>query len=172
MSERESESEKENESELNVLVGHATNAGGTSGVTVFVPPPGAAHWVASASFVGPAPGTRDCVLLAPDKSVARLDALVFAGGSAFGLAAASGVACALRDRGVGLDTPGKSYTSILTSCNLRCQLIAYVRLCRQPCAGGRVPIVSSAVIFDLVRAGNHGGLAAPDAPLGAQALQK
>ena len=54
---------------------------------------------------GPAPGSRETDLLAPDKPIARLDALLFTGGSAFGLAAADGVMRHLADAGVGYQTP-------------------------------------------------------------------
>jgi L-aminopeptidase/D-esterase-like protein len=46
------------------------------------------------------------VLLAPDKTVARLDAVVLAGRSVFGLAAVDGVLAVLEAEGVGLVTPG------------------------------------------------------------------
>jgi L-aminopeptidase/D-esterase-like protein len=62
-------------------------------------------------------------LLEPGRTVARVDAVVLAGGSAFGLAAADGVVRLLADRGQGF-----------------------------PTAGGPVPIVPAACIFDLVEA--------------------
>jgi D-aminopeptidase len=46
--------------------------------------------------MGGAPGTRETDLLAPDKTVAGIDALVLSGGSAFGLAACDGVVDGLR----------------------------------------------------------------------------
>ena len=56
---------------------------------------------------GPAPGSRETDLLAPDKPIARLDALLFTGGSAFGLAAADGVMRFLAEAGIGFPTPVK-----------------------------------------------------------------
>lgn len=99
-------------------VGHWTDAAGQTGCTVILCPPGGA--VASASFLGPSPGTREGVLLGPEKVVERVHALLLTGGSAFGLAAASGVVRVLEERGVGHETPF-----------------------------GRVPIVPAAVIYDL-----------------------
>ena len=46
--------------------------------------------VASGEVRGGAPATREFDLLAPERTVDRLDALVLSGGSAFGLAAADG----------------------------------------------------------------------------------
>jgi L-aminopeptidase/D-esterase-like protein len=100
-----------------VRIGHHTDRTARTGCTVIVPPPGS---VASAEVRGLAPGTRELDLLAPAATIQRCDAIVLAGGSALGLAAASGVAEALRERGIGFPTPG-----------------------------GPVPIVPAAVIFDL-----------------------
>ena len=69
---------------------------------------------------GSAPGTRETALLDPVRSVKRIHALVLSGGSAFGLDAASGVVRYLEERGVGYQTPV-----------------------------ARVPIVPSAILFDL-----------------------
>lgn len=99
-------------------VGHWTDLAARTGCTVILCPPGGA--VASASFLGPSPGTREGVLLAPEKRVERIHALLFTGGSAFGLGAATGVVRFLEERGVGHPTPVRP-----------------------------VPIVPAAVIFDL-----------------------
>jgi L-aminopeptidase/D-esterase-like protein len=69
---------------------------------------------------GGAPGTRETDLLASDRLVGQVDAVLLSGGSAHGLAAADGVMQFLRERGRGF-----------------------------PTAAGPVPIVSAAVIFDL-----------------------
>src|SRR3984957_7560327 len=92
-------------------------AGWASGVTVVLTPPGTAGGV---DVRGGAPGTRETDLLDPANSVRYVDAVLIAGGSAFGLAAADGVMHWLEehDRGVAMD-------------------------------GGVVPIVPGAVIFDL-----------------------
>ncbi len=76
--------------------------------------------VASADVRGGAPGTRETALLEPEKTVQRIDAVVLAGGSAFGLDAAGGVTRWLEERGRGFPTPF-----------------------------GPVPIVPAAVVFDL-----------------------
>ncbi|OBG47180.1 hypothetical protein A5672_07215 [Mycobacterium alsense] len=92
-------------------------AGWASGVTVVLTPPGT---VGAVDCRGGAPGTRETDLLDPANTVRFVDAVLIAGGSAFGLAAADGVMRWLeqRERGVGTD-------------------------------GGVVPIVPGAVIFDL-----------------------
>ena len=81
--------------------------------------------VASVCVLGGAPGGRDTDLLAPHATVQAVDAIVLSGGSAFGLDAAGGVQAALREQGRGV-------------------AIGNVR----------VPIVSQAILFDLVNGGN------------------
>jgi len=100
-------------------VGHET--GVRTGVTAMLFPSGS---VGSCEVRGGAPATRETDVLDPLRTVARVDAIVLAGGSAFGLAAADGVMRYLVERGQGFAT-----------------------------AGGPVPIVSAACIFDLVEAG-------------------
>lgn len=80
-------------------VGNAQDGGLRSGCTVLV---GEAPFVASVHVMGGAPGTRETDLLAPDKTVAAVDALVLSGGSAYGLDACSGVMDGLRADGRGL----------------------------------------------------------------------
>lgn len=70
---------------------------------------------------GSAPGTRETDLFKADKMVNRVHGIVLAGGSAFGLDASGGVMKYLEEKGVGFDV-----------------------------GVTRVPIVSSAVIFDLI----------------------
>jgi L-aminopeptidase/D-esterase-like protein len=103
-------------------IGHAEDAGLRSGVTVIVPDRAA---VASMHVVGGSPGTRESDLLNPLQMVERVDALVLAGGSAFGLDAATGVQAWLRERDRGF-----------------------------PVAGLRVPIVPAAILFDLNNGGD------------------
>ena len=92
-------------------------SGWARGVTVVLTPPGT---VGSVDVRGGAPGTRETDLLDPANSVRYVDAVLIAGGSAYGLAAADGVMRWLEehDRGVAM-------------------------------TGGVVPIVPGAVIFDL-----------------------
>lgn len=92
-------------------------AGWACGVTVVLTPPGT---VCGVDCRGGAPGTRETDLLDPANTVRFVDAVLLAGGSAYGLAAADGVMRWLEEheRGVSLD-------------------------------GGVVPIVPGAVIFDL-----------------------
>jgi L-aminopeptidase/D-esterase-like protein len=101
-----------------VRVGHWTDAVARTGCTVLLfDPPGA---VTSVLVLGAAPGSRETALLAPEKTVDRVHALLLAGGSAFGLDAATGVMQYLEARGIGFATPF-----------------------------GVVPIVPAAVLFDL-----------------------
>lgn len=85
-----------------VEVGHWTDPVGRTGCTVIVLPPGT---VASGEVRGGAPATRDFALLAPERLVECVDAVVLAGGSAFGLAAADGVMEVLEEEGRGFHTP-------------------------------------------------------------------
>ena len=66
-------------------------------------------FVASCSVMGGAPGTRESDLLAPDKVVDRVDAIVLSGGSAFGLDACSGVCESLRRAGRGFYTYDRDF---------------------------------------------------------------
>ena len=81
--------------------------------------------VASVDVRGGAPGTRETDLLDPHRTVERIDAVVLSGGSAFGLDAAAGVQAWLREQGRGF-------------------AIGDVR----------VPLVCSAVLFDLLNGGD------------------
>lgn len=85
---------------LTAWAGNWTGPG--TGVTVILPPPGT---VASGEVRGGAPATREFALLAPERLVDRVDAVVLSGGSAFGLAAGEGVMTLLRERGTGFVTP-------------------------------------------------------------------
>ncbi len=128
-----------------VRVGHWTNLVARTGCTVILLPKGGA--TASVEVRGGAPGTRETALLEPDKSVKQVHALLLAGGSAFGLAAATGVVEFLEALGEGVQTPA-----------------------------GKVPIVPTAVIYDLavgdakVRPDAAAGLAACHAASSAPVL--
>ena len=85
-----------------VEIGHWTDPVARTGCTVIVLPPGT---TASGEVRGGAPATRDFPLLAPERLVSHVDAIVMAGGSAFGLAAADGVMEVLEAEGRGFETP-------------------------------------------------------------------
>lgn len=85
-----------------VEVGHWTDTEARTGCTVVVLPPGA---VASGEVRGGAPATREFALLAPERLIAGVDAVVLTGGSAFGLAACDGVMEVLEAEGRGFATP-------------------------------------------------------------------
>ena len=96
-------------------LGNASEQG--TGVTIAVIDSGGA---AGVDVRGSAPGTRETDLLDPTAAVQHANAIVLAGGSAFGLATADGAMLELAEQGKGLDT-----------------------------GMGIVPIVPAAVIFDL-----------------------
>ncbi|MCB1337586.1 MAG: P1 family peptidase [Maritimibacter sp.] len=121
-----------------LLVGNAEDHGVKTGATVLV---GARPFVAAVHVMGGAPGTRETDLLAPDRLVQEVDALVLAGGSAFGLDAASGVADGLRAKGRGFDVGGQT-----------------------------VPIVPGAIVFDLLSGGEKDWVDNPYKRLGREAL--
>jgi L-aminopeptidase/D-esterase-like protein len=100
-----------------VLVGHAQDLDALTGCTVVLMADGATGAV---DVRGGAPGTRETDLLDPTAMVSVVHAITLCGGSAFGLAAATGVVDWLRERAIGFDT-----------------------------GVAKVPIVPAAVIFDL-----------------------
>ena len=83
-------------------VGHWTDEAARTGCTVVLPPPGA---IASGEIRGGAPAERDFALLAPERTVQGVDAVVLSGGSVWGLAAVDGALRWLEERGAGLATP-------------------------------------------------------------------
>ncbi len=112
-----------------VSVGHHTDPIGATGVTVLTfPEPN----VAVVDVRGGAPGTRETDALGAAIKPITVNALMFAGGSAFGLAAATGVSAEIESDGKGAPTPV-----------------------------GPVPIVPSAIVFDLMT-GNPAGRPGPE----------
>jgi D-aminopeptidase len=109
---------------VGIRVGHAGDALLASGVTVILFDEPA---VASMDMRGGGPGTRETELLDPAMTVDRIDAVVFSGGSAFGLDAASGAQAYLREQGRGFAV-----------------------------GQARVPIVPGAILFDLLNGGDKG----------------
>jgi len=81
-----------------LVVGQAEDHRIRTGVTVLTAD---RPFTTGVHVMGGAPGTRDTALLAPDKLVEQVEALVLSGGSVFGLDAAQGVAEALRAEGRG-----------------------------------------------------------------------
>jgi len=117
-----------------VSVGHFSNTQARTGVTVLTfPSPNCG----AADVRGGAPGTRELGLFGDAIKAIDINALMFAGGSAFGLAAAQGIVDELEREGIGAPTPT-----------------------------GPVPIVPAAIIYDLmvgrsdVRPGSREGRAA------------
>lgn len=106
-------------------VGHAVSedGAGDSGVSVIVAPGGA---VASVDVRGGGPGTRETDLLSPENTVGAIHAVALCGGSAFGLDATAGVMSELEREGIGFPVLGEQDPD------------------------KRIPIVSGAVIFDLL----------------------
>ncbi len=121
-----------------LTVGNAQDARLKSGCTVLL---GKTPFIAAVHVMGGAPGTRETDLLAPDKLVQEVDALVLSGGSAFGLDAASGAADALHKAGRGFAV-----------------------------GPVRVPIVPAAILFDLLNGGDKEWDINPYKSLGEQAV--
>ena len=86
-----------------VRVGHWTEPEARTGCTVVLLP---LDTVASAEVRGGAPASREMDLLAPDRLVERVDAVLLTGGSAHGLASADGVMRWCEEHGLGFPTPG------------------------------------------------------------------
>ena len=84
-----------------VSVGNAQDSDAKTGVTVFFFPKAS---MASAVVLGGGPASREVPLLDPQRNTQPLNALVFSGGSAYGLAASDGVANCLEEHGHGYDT--------------------------------------------------------------------
>src|SRR6202789_445733 len=123
-------------------VGHADDDNARSGVTVLAC---GGAWSARVDVRGGGPGGRETDALSPENLVGRAHAVVLAGGSVFGLAAADGVAGALSAQGSGL---------------------------RLMSGSPPVPIVPSAVLYDLVNGGDKNwGLTPPYRDLGVRALE-
>jgi L-aminopeptidase/D-esterase-like protein len=83
-----------------VRVGHWTDADARTGCTVVLLPPGT---VGSGEVRGNGPATRDVALLAPERTMQEVHAVVLTGGSTFGLACVDGVLAELEAQGVGFD---------------------------------------------------------------------
>lgn len=100
-----------------IEVGHAQNDEALTGCTVILCRTSA---VAGVDVRGGAPGTRETDLLNPINLVQKVHAVVLAGGSAFGLDAASGVMRYLEEKKIGFNT-----------------------------GVAKIPIVPSAILYDL-----------------------
>jgi len=100
-----------------IEVGHAQDEEALTGCTVILCRKGAA---AGVDVRGGAPGTRETDLLNPINLVEKVHGIVLAGGSAFGLDAATGVMRYLEEKKIGFNT-----------------------------GAARVPIVPSAILYDL-----------------------
>jgi len=122
-----------------LLVGNAQDGRLRSGVSVLT---AARPFTAAVQVLGGAPGTRETDLLAPDRLVAQVDALVLSGGSAFGLDACSGVVEGLRKRGRGFAV-----------------------------GPALVPIVPGAILFDLLNGGAKDWMHNPYPALGRAAFE-
>ncbi len=122
-----------------LLVGNAQDEHLKSGATVLTADK---PFTASVHVMGGAPGTRETDLLAPDKSVAQVDALTLAGGSAFGLDACSGVVDALRAKGRGFRV-----------------------------FDATIPLVPGAILFDLLNGGDKDWADNPYRALGRAAFE-
>src|SRR5947208_6593973 len=100
-----------------IRVGHASDLDALTGCTVVLCDGGA---VAGVDIRGSATGTSEMDVMSPGHVTGRVHAVVLAGGSAFGLEAASGVRRFLEKKGIGFDT-----------------------------GAAKVPIVPCAILYDL-----------------------
>ncbi len=100
-----------------IKLGHHTLTARPTGCSVILCEDGA---VAGVDVRGAAPGTRETDLLDPSNYVQKVQAILLSGGSAYGLAAATGVVRYLEEKGLGF-----------------------------PIGSGVVPIVPGAVLMDL-----------------------
>ena len=98
-------------------IGHWSDPVGKTGCTVVIAPEGTRGGV---DVRGGGPGTRETDVIGPLAGTDSVSAVVFAGGSAYGLAAADGVMHWLEERGIGYPTPA-----------------------------GVVPIVPAAIVYDM-----------------------
>ncbi len=101
-----------------IRVGHFTDSRRPTGCSVVLCPEGA---VAGVDVRGAAPGTRETDLLHPSNLVQQIHAVMLAGGSAWGLDAATGAVRWLEEQGAGLDI-----------------------------GVGKIPLVPAAVLFDVM----------------------
>lgn len=123
-----------------ILVGNAHDATVRTGVTVILPEPRA---VAGGDVRGGGPGTRETDALDPANLVDAVDAIVLAGGSVYGLDAASAVVAALGAKGRGFTLAGEMAS----------------------------PVVPAAILFDLANGGEKAwGEEPPYRTLGRAAL--
>lgn len=95
-----------------ILVGHAQDSQRGTGVTVILCDPPA---VGAVDRRGAAVSTRQCDSLLPEHLLARVDAVVLTGGSAFGLGCSGGVMDELAARGIGMPTPGRPVPIVPTA---------------------------------------------------------
>jgi L-aminopeptidase/D-esterase-like protein len=125
-----------------LLVGQATDGRVRSGVTTLLFD---SAWIAAVDTRGGGPGLRETEALAAENLFGRAHAIVLAGGSVFGLAAADGVCAGLSARGVGV---------------------------RLRAGSPAIPIVPTAVLHDLGNEGDKNwGLTPPYRALGLESLQ-
>lgn len=127
-----------------IRVGNAHDSAAKTGTSVILCE---TPCVGAVAVAGGGPGTRETDLLAADKLVEHVNGVVLSGGSAYGLAAADGVAAALGAQGQGfamVDRPGVPKT----------------------------PIVPSAILYDLANGGDKSwGSTPPYRALGEAALE-
>ena len=153
-------------------VGNAHDAALRSGTTVLLAD---TPFTAAVHIMGGAPGTRETDLLAPDRLVQQVDALVLSGGSAFGLDAASGVADGLRTmrRGFAVGdvrvpiVPGAILFDLLNGGDKNWDLNPYHALGRKAlnCAGSAFDMGSAGAGYGAMTGGWKGGLGSASAVL-------
>src|SRR5713226_812227 len=149
-------------------IGHAQDDRALTGCTVLLTeagpaPYGAGHGIVAACDVrGGALGERELQTLRPGHVVERIHALVLAGGSAFGLEAATGVMRWCEERGIGFDAgvARKGAEEVRKGAEEVRKGATQERI--------RVPIVPAAILFDLRLSNSK---RRPDAAMGYAAAQ-
>lgn len=119
-------------------VGNAEDETVRTGTSVLI---GERAFTAAVAVMGGSPGTRETDLLAPDKVVQEVEALVLSGGSVYGLDAVGGVIDGLRAMGRGFSVHDL-----------------------------HVPVVPGAILFDLINGGRKDWTVNPYPALGRAAL--
>lgn len=94
-------------------IGNAQDQNAMTGVTVFLFDPSS---IGGVDVSGGGPASRESQLLSPLTNQAPVNALVFSGGSAFGLDASSGVMRYLEEQGKGLPVLGTVIPLVCQSC--------------------------------------------------------
>ena len=124
-----------------LLVGNSENRSINTGTTVLT---SEQSFVAGVHVMGGAPGTQETDLLAPDRIIQKVDAIVLSGGSVYSLESAAGIVESLHKKQRGYKVNNEL----------------------------SVPIVPAAILFDLLNGGDKSWSENPYKKLGYQAFKQ